>query len=152
MQEKQGEQIRISHILRLVEASYQDSLNSRAQMEDIRAQFLAGKSFAELATQWSEDKESAATGGNIGEYGEADYPELFAVTLSALQVGTISEVLENEGTYYLFSKMKELPSRLLSFEEVRTQVKDLLTRQKQGQIYDEWVKKLEDENHIEIML
>jgi peptidyl-prolyl cis-trans isomerase SurA len=152
MVERQGEQIRISHILRLVEASHQDSLNSRAQMDDIRAQFIAGKSFSELATTWSEDKESAATGGSIGEYGEADYPELFAVTLSALQVGNISEVLENEGTYYLFSKMKELPSRMLSFEEVRTQIKELLTRQKQGQIYDDWVKKLEDENHIEIML
>lgn len=152
MQEKQGEQIRISHILRLVEATHQDSLNSRAQMEDIRAQFISGKSFNELATQWSEDKESAATGGSIGEYGEADYPELFAVTLSALQLGKISEVLENEGTYYLFSKMKELPSRMLSFEEVRSQIKELLTRQKQGQIYDDWVKKLEDENHIEIML
>jgi peptidyl-prolyl cis-trans isomerase SurA len=152
MEEKRGEEIRVRHILRLVQASHQDSLNSRAQMEDIRNQFIAGKSFAALATQWSQDEESAKDGGSIGEYGAADYPELFAPVLSSLQVGKISEVLENEGTYYLFLKMTEIPSRMLTFEEVRTQVKDLLTRQKQMTIYDEWVEQLKNENHIEIML
>lgn len=152
LNEKRGEEIRVSHILKLVQPSAADTLAARALMEDIRQQFLNGTSFAELATKWSVDEASAKDGGSIGEYGDNDFPELFAPVLTPLTVGGITQVLENEGMLYLFTKLNEVPSRMLSFEEVRTQIKDLLTQEKQREVYSNWIDQLEKENHVEIML
>jgi peptidyl-prolyl cis-trans isomerase SurA len=152
LEEKRNDEIRVRHILKLVEPSAADSLAARQLMEDIRNQFLSGKSFTELAAQWSMDTDSAKDGGSIGEYGENDFPELFAPVLKALQVGAITQVLENEGMLYLFTKMNEVPSRLLSFDEVSKQVRELVSRQKQIQVYDEWIDQLKKENYVEIML
>ncbi len=152
LEEKRNDEIRVRHILRLVEPSAADSLAAKQIMEDIRNQVLAGKSFAELATQWSMDTESAKDGGSIGEYGENDFPELFAAILKALPVGGISQVLENEGMLYLFTKLNEVPSRLLSFDEVSAQIRNILSMQKQEQVYNDWIKQLSKENYVEILL
>ncbi len=152
LEEKRNEEIRVSHILRLVQPSGADSIAEKQVMENIRQQFLAGTGFTELATKWSMDEASAKDGGSIGEYGENDFPELFAPVLKTLKVGGISEVLENEGMMYLFSKLSEVPSRLFSFEEVRTQIKEIITRQKQMQVYENWIGQLRKENHVEILL
>jgi peptidyl-prolyl cis-trans isomerase SurA len=152
VEDKRGEEIKVSHILRLVQPSAADSIAERAKMESIRQEFLAGKSFEELASKWSMDEASAKDGGSIGEYGENDFPPLFAPVLKGLKVGSITDVLENEGLLYLFTKLSEVPSRMLSYEEVRTQIKDIITRQKQMQVYDNWINKLKQENHVEILL
>jgi peptidyl-prolyl cis-trans isomerase SurA len=152
LMEKRDDQIKVSHILLLVQPNAADTLAAKAKMEDIRQQFIKGKSFAELATEWSTDKESAKDGGSIGEYSEADYPELFAPILAPLQVGGISEVLENEGMLYLFTKLREVPGRMLSYDEVNGRIKEILTRQKQVQIYADWINQLKKENYVEIML
>lgn len=152
LEEKRNDEIRVRHILKLVEPSAGDSLAARQLMEDIRSQFMSGESFAKLATQWSMDTDSAKDGGSIGEYGENDFPELFAPVLKTLQVGSITQVLENEGMLYLFTKINEVPSRLLSFDEVSKQVRELVSRQKQIKVYDEWIDQLEKENYVEIML
>jgi peptidyl-prolyl cis-trans isomerase SurA len=152
LEEKKGEEIRVRHILRLLQASAEDSLAVRDKMAAIRQQIISGADFAALATQWSMDPESAKDGGSIGEYGSEDYPELFAPVLAAIPVGGVSEVLENEGAYYIFAKLKEIPSRMYSFEEVRTQINDVLMRKKQVEVYDEWVEQLKAENYVEILL
>jgi peptidyl-prolyl cis-trans isomerase SurA len=152
LEEIRGDEIRVRHILRLLTPTAADTLATRRKMEEIRQEFLNGKNFGELATQWSMDPESSKTAGSIGEYSGSDFPELFSVILTALPVGEITDVLENEGTFYLFNKMREIPSRILSYEEVRTQLKDVLSRQKQLQVYNEWIDQLKQENYIEIML
>jgi peptidyl-prolyl cis-trans isomerase SurA len=152
LEEKRNEEIRVSHILKLLVPSAADSIAARSLMQNIRQEFLDGKSFSELATKWSMDKDSAKDGGSIGEYGEKDFPELFSAVLTQLRVGGITEVLENEGMLYLFSKLEESPSRLLSFEEVRNQIKDLIFNQKQEIIYDNWIDQLKAENFVEISL
>jgi peptidyl-prolyl cis-trans isomerase SurA len=152
MEEKRGDEIRVSHILKLLVPSAEDSLASLAKMEGIRQEFLSGKSFAELASQWSIDEETAKEGGIIGEFSEQDFPELFAPILKSLQVGSITEVLENEGTMYLFSKTREIPGRIYTYDEVRSQVQEIISRQKQIKIYDDWVEQLKQEIHVEILL
>jgi peptidyl-prolyl cis-trans isomerase SurA len=151
LEEQRNDEIRVSHILRLVQPSKADSLAARQLMEDIRPQFLQGTPFDTLAVRWSMDKATAAEGGNIGEYSETDFPELFAPVLRSLQVGSISEVLENEGLLYLFTKSKEMPGRLMSFDEISAQIKDVITRQKQMLVYQDWIDQLKKENFVEIL-
>lgn len=152
LDEKRNDEIKVSHILKLLVPTGADTLATRQLMENIRAEFLLGNSFTELAQQWSMDKDSAKDGGSIGEYGTADFPELFKIVLTALQVGGITDVLANEGTFYLFTKLEELPSRQLSYEEVQSQVREIIMTQKQMKVYADWVDQLKQEINIEIML
>jgi peptidyl-prolyl cis-trans isomerase SurA len=147
-----GNEISARHILKMLQATAVDTLRETEIMNNIRAQFQAGKSFAELADQWSDDRESAAEGGIIGEFTETELPELFATTLRALPVGGITEVLSHEGMLYIFYKGKELPQRIFTYDEVKEQIKNYLLRIKQIEAYEAWVEQLKRESYVEITI
>lgn len=150
--ETRGNEIRASHILKMLNPTDADSSAARTLMNDIRAQFTSGsKSFAELAAEYSQDEETAATGGIIGEFGAEELPELFATALLRTPVGQMTEVLEHEGMLYLMCRVEELPQRLFEFEEVRQQIYDYLLSQKQTEAYSTWMQTLMQENYVQII-
>lgn len=150
--ETRGNEIRASHILKMLNPTDADSSAARTLMNDIRAQFTSGsKSFAELAAEYSQDEETAATGGIIGEFGAEELPELFATALLRTPVGQMTEVLEHEGMLYLMCRVEELPQRLFEFEEVRQQIYDYLLSQKQAEAYSTWMQTLMQDSYVQII-
>lgn len=150
--ETRGNEIRASHILKMLNPTNADSSAARTLMENIRVQYTSGsKSFAELAAEYSEDTETAAEGGIIGEFGAEELPELFATALLRTPVGQMTEVLEHEGMLYLMSRVEELPQRLFEFEEVRQQIYDYLFSQKQMEAYSTWMQELMQEQYVQII-
>lgn len=150
--ETRGNEIRASHILKMLSPTDADSSAARSLMESIRAQFISGsKSFAELAAEYSQDTETASSGGIIGEFSAEELPELFATALLRTPVGQMTEVLEHEGMLYLMSRVEELPQRLFDFEEVRQQIYDYLFSQKQAEAYNTWMQELMQENFVQII-
>ncbi|HPF08593.1 MAG: peptidylprolyl isomerase [Candidatus Cloacimonetes bacterium] len=150
--DRKGEEVRASHILKMIEAGENDEEREMALMNSIRERILAGESFADLATQYSSDAETAAEGGLLGEFAERDFPELFSAALMATPVGSPTEVLKNEGMIYLFVRDTEHPERLFTFEEVREQVMGYLKQKKQIEAYAEWISKVKAESYIKISL
>lgn len=150
--ETRGNEIRASHILKMLNPTNADSSAARTLMENIRVQYTSGsKNFAELAAEYSEDTETAAEGGIIGEFGAEELPELFATALLRTPVGQMTEVLEHEGMLYLMSRVEELPQRLFEFEEVRQQIYDYLFSQKQMEAYSTWMQELMQEQYVQII-
>ncbi len=147
-----GTEISARHILKILQPTAEDSLREQNLMRDLRAQYMAGKTFAELALQWSDDTESAQEGGIIGEFSAEELPELFSAVLRALPVGGITEVLSHEGMLYIFYKKSELPQRIYTFEEIKEQIRNYLLRLKQMQAYEAWVEELKRENYVEITI
>jgi len=150
--DRKGDEVRASHILKTIEAADNDEERELALMNSIRARIIAGESFADLAEEYSDDPETAAEGGLLGEFAERDFPELFAAPLMNTGVGSPTEVLKNEGMLYIFMRDTEHPQRLFTFEEVREQVQDFLKQQKQIVAYDEWMNKVKAESFIKINL
>ncbi|PKN74936.1 MAG: peptidylprolyl isomerase [Candidatus Cloacimonetes bacterium HGW-Cloacimonetes-2] len=151
VEEIRGDEIRARHILKLVSPTAADSGAARRMMEMARMQYVNGsKTFAELAELYSQEEESKALGGVIGEFSAEELPELFANTIMLQPVGQISEVLENEGMLYLFARLEEVPQRLFEFEEVRQQVYDYLFNQKQIEAYGVWIEQLMNEAYVQI--
>ncbi len=77
---------------------------------------VAGEEFALVATDTSIDP-SATSGGDIGFINLSDIPEEWRVAVSALEVGSFTEVLEGDVTYMIFL----LTDRVVAGED--TQVK-----------------------------
>ncbi len=152
LEEKKGDEIRARHILKMVSATGADSLAERNLMESIRERFIAGESFASLASAYSMDPETKNDGGVIGEFAESELPELFAVNIMQVPVGQISPVMENEGLLYLFIRLEELPPRVFSYEEVKEQVEQYLFQKKQMEAYGKWMSDLKRESYVQILL
>ena len=152
VEEKRENEIRARHILKLVVPTSTDSLAAYATMEQVRNLFTTQqKTFAELAQEYSLDEETKAKGGIVGDLSEAELPELFAAQIMAAPVGQMTPVLENEGMLYLFSRLKESPTRLYSYEEVSDKVKEYITVTKQDSAYEDWIAKLISESYVQIM-
>lgn len=152
MEEKRDKEIRVRHILKMVAATNADSLAERNLMESVRQRFIAGESFASLANEYSMDPETKNEGGVIGEFSEAELPELFAVPIMQVPVGEISAVMENEGMLYLFIRLEELPPRIFSFEEVKDQIQQFIFQRKQMEEYGKWMSELKRESYVQIVM
>lgn len=145
-------EVRASHILKILSPTEADTVAARQTMETIRSLYSSGeKTFSELAAQYSIDPEAATNGGNIGEMSEAEFPELFAPQIQAAPVGELTPVLENEGILYLFIKLREIPSRVYTYPEIQDKLRSYLTRLKQAQAYETWIAKLISESYVQVV-
>lgn len=150
--DRRGEEIRASHILKTVSPTEEDEAREMNLMQDIRNQILAGADFAEMARKYSMDPASAADGGLLGEFTAEDIPPLFSAPIMNTAVGEPTEVLKNEGLIYLFTRDKELPQRIYSYEEVKEQLESYLFQLKQMEAYEKWLEQARKDAYIEITL
>lgn len=150
--ETRGNEIRASHILKIVAPSHADTLAAREQMEEVRAKFLNKEaSFEDLARQYSNDPDAAENGGVLGDFAANEFPELFAGQINSSPVGGITPVLENQGILYLFSRLEELPARIFEYEEVKDKLQDYLRSTKTLQAYNVWIQELMKEAYVQII-
>lgn len=151
VEEKRANELRARHILKIISPTYQDTILAYDVMEDVRERLSHGESLAYLASEISEDEESAANGGIIGEYDAQGMPELFRTVIMSTPVGEPTPVLESDGTLYIFIRLKEIASRLYSYDEVKDSVGSILAREKQITAYEDWIEELAKESYVQIL-
>jgi peptidyl-prolyl cis-trans isomerase SurA len=152
VEEKRGNEIRARHILKIVNPTSADTLAAYLAMEKARTQFNTGQdTFENLALQYSDDPEVQKNSGILGDLAQNEFPELFATHILATPVGEMTNVLENQGILYLFARLKENPSRLFEYDEVKDSLKDYLFQNKYLKAYDEWIQKLIQESFVQII-
>jgi peptidyl-prolyl cis-trans isomerase SurA len=74
---------------------------ARQKLLDLRSQILEGKSFSVLARLYSEDKESAKNGGEIGYLTRPELDKAYADAAFSLTKNTVSKVVESKFGYHL---------------------------------------------------
>lgn len=117
---------------------------AKAKIEDLRKQILAGADFAKLATEQSDDKTSAAKGGDYGDITRAGpYPEKVKIAVFRLKSGEVSEPVEEPNGYYLF-KLVQLTQQ--PFDKVQNQI---LQTMQQAE-FQSWIKGVEARNKVTI--
>ena len=146
-----GNEIKASHILKMVTPGIQDSTLAQQTMETVKSLFESrSKSFEDLARLYSDDPQADSTGGMLGELSEEDIPELFRDAIMSSTVGRMTPVLNNEGMLYLFSRLEEIPARIMSYEEVKEQIYDFIFNEKQIEAYGKWMQQLLEESYVQI--
>ncbi len=114
-----------------------DEAGAKAKIEDLRKQIVAGADFSKLAAENSEDKASAAKGGDFGIITRVSpYPEVIKSTVFALKEGEVSEPVRQPNGYYLF-KLAKLDKQ--SFNDVQSKVFEQLKQDH----FNQWVKSIE---------
>lgn len=145
-----GDEIKASHILIKTDPTPADLENEKSLLENVKNQIKNGASFEDLAVQYSEEETVKETRGLIGTFAKNEFPELFADVLSQLNNQEVSEVIQNEQTFYLFY-IKEVKTQTASgFDELKPKIKEMIMFQKQSQIYKQWIEQTRKEMYVKI--
>ncbi len=101
---------------------------AKAKAQDLRKQLQAGADFAQLARQYSEDKESAAKGGEWGLIKRSSrLPEDVKSAVFALKPGEVSQPLKEPNGFYLI-KLDEFSKQ--PYNDVSSQIADKLRQER----------------------
>jgi peptidyl-prolyl cis-trans isomerase D len=129
------EQIRASHIL--LKTDGKDEALVKKQAEDLVAQIKAGKDFAALAKQYSEDDASKASGGDLDYFEHGRMVPEFENVAFAMQPGQISDPVKTQYGFHIIKLVDKKPAVTRSLDEVRPEITEQLKFQKAQQTVNE---------------
>jgi peptidyl-prolyl cis-trans isomerase D len=114
------ERRKISHIL----FSVNDKSTEKAALEKaLKAkQELASKDFAAVAAQMSDDKLTAAKGGDLGLFNVGVMEKAFEETASKLKLGEVSNPVKSAFGYHLIKVTELVPGSIKPFDSVKSEI------------------------------
>lgn len=124
--------------------------NNIAQLRRIRAQILAGLSFAQAAEQYSECP-SRARGGALGTIyqGDQTISDLISTAAFALAISNVSDVVESEHGYHLLYVTARRPAYTAAFEEIQQELQQALTEERERRALNQWLRRVREEAVVE---
>jgi peptidyl-prolyl cis-trans isomerase C len=151
---KQPERVKASHILIGVpkDADAAAKTQARTKAAEILKEVKAGKDFAALAKQHSQDPGSAQNGGDLGFFQQGQMVGPFNDVAFKLQPGAVSDLVETEFGFHIIKVAEKQASRTVPLEEVRPQLEQYLERQNREQQTDAFVNGLKAKGKIEILI
>lgn len=110
-----------------------DSVRRQAQELSRKAQAAPGE-FAALATQFSQDPETAARGGDSGMQPLQQLVPEVRGAVSHLKVGAVSDVVQSAAGFHVLKLTGQQPARTATLDELRERLTQALRAQRQEQI------------------
>ena len=150
---KQEEQVRASHILVRVDekADAAARQKARAEIDAVLKEARAGKDFAKLAQEHSQDG-SAAQGGDLNYFSKGQMVPAFDKVAFELKPGQISDVVTTQFGYHIIKVVDHKAGRTVPFEEAEPRIKDYLANQKKQAHADEFIQGLKKKSKIEVLI
>jgi peptidyl-prolyl cis-trans isomerase SurA len=130
-----------------------DRDQARARIEQVRALALAGEDFRELAKQHS-NLPTAADGGDLGTFKVEELAASIRTVVAGLQPGTISDIVEQDGSYQIFSILSTGDGgsgEQKPFAEVQEEIREKLAREEMEHRFKDWLKGIREKAYIKIL-
>ncbi|MFH1854463.1 MAG: peptidylprolyl isomerase [Candidatus Omnitrophota bacterium] len=145
------EQVKASHILKLVkeDASDEDKKAAREEIDELRKKAVSGEDFAELAKANSEDG-SAVRGGDLGYFSRGQMVRPFEDAAFSMEIGDISPVVETQFGYHVIKLTDKKPAHLMIYDEVEKNIEAFLMDKHKKEKIDSLVNDLRKKAKIEI--
>jgi peptidyl-prolyl cis-trans isomerase C len=151
---KQPERVRASHIL--ISAGEKADVATKAQAkvkaEQILKDIRAGKDFATLARQHSQDPGSAVNGGDLGFFPQGEMVGPFNDAAFSLEPGATSDLVETEFGYHIIRVAEKQPARTVPLEEVRPRLEEYLKQRNSESETESFVKSLRGKSKVQILV
>ena len=135
------EQVRASHIL--LETAGKNEADVKKRADDIAKQVKGGADFAELAKKVSEDKGSAANGGDLDYFGRGRMVPEFEQAAFSMQPGQISDPVKSQFGYHIIKMVDKRAGSTRSLDEVRPQIQQQLAMETADQRITQQARDLE---------
>jgi peptidyl-prolyl cis-trans isomerase D len=105
-----------------------DDAAAQKQAQDVLAQAKAGKDFAALAKQYSQDPGSADKGGDLGWADRNQFVGPFADALFSMNVGELRGPVKTQFGYHIIRLDEVQPGKTKPFDSVRSELESELKR------------------------
>jgi peptidyl-prolyl cis-trans isomerase C len=151
---KQPERVRASHILISVpgDADAAAKAQAKTKAEQVLKDVKAGKDFAALAKQHSQDPGSAVNGGDLGFFEQGQMVGPFNDVAFTLQPGATSDLVETQFGYHIIRVAEKQAGRTIPLDEVRPQVEQFLQNRNRTEQTEAFVKSLRAKGKVEILI
>lgn len=151
---QQDERVRASHILIGVPENADPAAREQARVRaaDVLKEVKAGKDFAELAKQYSNDPGSAPGGGDLGYFERGQMVGPFEQAAFALAPAQTSDLVESRFGYHIIKVADKQAPRTIPIADVRPQIQQYLEGQSREQQTDAFVGSLRAKGKIEILI
>ncbi len=117
------------------------------EAEDVKSQLDEGGDFEELARENSQDPGSAENGGDLGCNPEGGFVPEFDEAAFDAQEGEIVGPVETEFGFHVLEVTDIQEEEEIPLEEVRSEIEDRLSQQRQGAAFEAWIRdELEERN------
>ena len=151
---QQGERVKASHILVRVQANADaaEREQARTKATGILADVKAGRDFAALAKQHSDDPGSGANGGDLGYFERGQMVPPFEQSAFTLTPGQVSDLVQSDFGYHIIKVIDRQSGRMVPLEEVRPRIEQYLlgvNREEQTRLF---VEALKSKGTVEILI
>ena len=126
------ETVNASHIL----------VDSEEKANEILASINAGEISFEDAARENSTCPSSAQGGNLGDFGRGQMVPEFDTACFEMEEGEVRGPVKTQFGYHLIRLNKKNPAEALSYNDVRSQLYEQLTREKQQAAYQSKINQL----------
>ncbi|MCH8157175.1 MAG: peptidyl-prolyl cis-trans isomerase, partial [Nitrospinae bacterium] len=125
---------------------------AKKKIDEAASKLKAGKKFAEVAREYSEDLESAAKGGDLGSLmKDQTLPEI-AKVMTQMTTGKTSGVIESSFGFHIIQLNGKEPSRPTPLEEVKSDILNHLLKAKTQKRVQDYLSKLRKKTDIKIFI
>ncbi len=138
------------HILVRVETTEADRARAQALAGRVRAEAAKGVDFATLVRRYSKYPGPATPDGDIGFIPLGSLPPQIRAGLDTLEVGQVSESIENQSSFNIFKVADRKPERPYTLDEIKEQLPEAVAQIKFKERYDEWLKGLRAKAVVEV--
>ena len=156
--EKRGESIHTRHILIKIKKGENADLKAIEFLSSIRDSIVNKKgTFEYYAKKYSDDKETAPFGGDLGTFYVSQLDKTLQETLSKMNVGDISfpkriDLGRDNYGYHIVYLRKRIPQHKASMDEDYTELQKLADQNKKQKEYEAWIKELKKKIYWQIRL
>ena len=141
------QQVHTRHIL-LRTGDELDDDQARAKLLDIKQQIADGKSFAELASEYSEDPISSTQGGDLGWTGPGDLVAAFENVAGNLDVGQVSEPFKTQFGWHILKVLGHREHNQTQSNR-ENQARNAIQKRKSDEELRLWLRRIRDEAYVE---
>ena len=151
---QESERVHASHILITAPktADTATKAQAKAKAEAILKDVKAGKDFATLAKQNSQDPGSAASGGDLGFFQQGQMVGPFNDTAFSLKPGAVSDVVETDFGYHIIKVIEKQPGRTVPLDEVKPKIEQFLEAQNRDKQTGAFVTGLRAKGKVEVFI
>lgn len=158
MIERRGESIHTRHILIKMKSDSEADLKAIEFLTDLRDSIISGKNtFEYYAKKYSDDKESAKFGGNLGTFEANQLDKSILDQIYKMKEGDISfpkriELDRNTYGYHIVKLIKRIPQHRANLELDYNEIKRLAEYYKKQKLYRKWIDEIKEKIYWEIRL
>lgn len=147
---RHGERIHTHHILVRLKTEEKDESAAMVFLDSLKTRIKDnGESFAELATKYSDDEDSAPSGGMMGWYEVANMPQEFRLAIRGLEAGEVSAPFLSDFGAHIIMVEELQEKRAMSLEADWDRIETMTLNQKRERAFQEWVAKLRQRVYID---